>query len=202
MASFKGRITEWDGQRGFGYVECEGRRVFLHWREFKERHKRPEVGDLILFTLGEDKQGRPCAKEAVHASDGGRFRLWHFALLAGLVALPAFAVVRVAGPELGRWMGGWCLAASVFTFLAYWQDKRLARAKTWRTPETTLHLLELLGGWPGAFLAQRRLRHKSSKGTYQFVFVLIIGLYQFLAIDALRGWPFLRLLAGAVSGEP
>jgi hypothetical protein len=58
-----------------------------------------------------------------------------------------------------------------------------------------LHLLELLGGWPGAFLAQRRLRHKSSKGSYLFVFVLIVGLHQFLAIDALRGWPFLKLVS-------
>jgi len=41
-----------------------------------------------------------------------------------------------------------------------------------------LHLLELLGGWPGAFLAQRRLRHKCSKRRYQFVFWLIVLAYQ------------------------
>lgn len=30
--------------------------------------------------------------------------------------------------------------------------------------------------------------------SYQFVFALIIGLHQFLAIDALRGWPFVQLI--------
>lgn len=40
----KGRITEWNRERGFGYLECEGRRIFLHWRDFKERHKRPRSG--------------------------------------------------------------------------------------------------------------------------------------------------------------
>lgn len=122
-------------------------------------------------------------------------------MLAALLALPAFAVVRFFGTEVARWIGGGCLTASIFTFLAYWKDKHLARANASRIPEKTLHVMELLGGWPGAFLAQRVLRHKSAKGTYQFFFVLIIGLYQFLATDALLGWPLLRLLAGAVSAD-
>lgn len=106
------------------------------------------------------------------------------------MALPAFAVVRFFGTEVARWIGGGCLTASIFTFLAYWKDKHLARANASRIPEKTLHVMELLGGWPGAFLAQRVLRHKSAKGTYQF-----------LATDALLGWPLLRLLAGAVSAD-
>lgn len=153
---------------------------------------------MILFEQGEDAQGRRCAKAALHAHDGGRFRAWHFGVLAGLLALPVVAVLQVLGPGSARWIGGWCAAASLFTFLAYYQDKRLAREKAWRTSEGTLHLLELLGGWPGAFLAQRGLRHKSSKGPYQFVFILIVGAYQFLALDALRGWPFVHLLGQAL----
>ena len=31
----------------------------------------------------------------------------------------------------------------------------------------TLHTLELIGGWPAAFLAQRWLRHKCSKRSFQ-----------------------------------
>jgi uncharacterized membrane protein YsdA (DUF1294 family)/cold shock CspA family protein len=190
----KGRILEWSKERGFGYVEGGGGRVFLHWREFKERHKRPEVGDVIFFELGQDKQGRSCATEARHASGGGRFRAWHSVVLAGLLALPVVATVRVIEPRLRPWIGGWCLAASLFTFLAYYHDKRMARAKEWRISEQTLHVFALLGGWPGAFLAQQCLRHKSSKGSFQFFFILIVGLYQFVAIDTLRGWPFVRLL--------
>jgi uncharacterized membrane protein YsdA (DUF1294 family) len=58
--------------------------------------------------------------------------------------------------------------------------------------EANLHLLELLGGWPGAFLAQRRLRHKCSKGSYQFVFWLIVLGYQFAAYDSFHDWQYSR----------
>jgi len=50
-----------------------------------------------------------------------------------------------------------------------------------------LHLAELLGGWPGAFLAQRRLRHKCSKVSYQFAFWCIVGLFQLVSTDFILG---------------
>jgi uncharacterized membrane protein YsdA (DUF1294 family) len=62
------------------------------------------------------------------------------------------------------------LIASVITFLVYAQDKSAARHNRWRTKESTLHSLALTGGWPGALLAQKVLRHKSSKVAFQRVF--------------------------------
>jgi uncharacterized membrane protein YsdA (DUF1294 family) len=62
------------------------------------------------------------------------------------------------------------LAASVVTFIAYAGDKLAAKHDKRRTPERTLHLLSVLGGWPGAWLAQRLLRHKSRKTRFQQVF--------------------------------
>ncbi len=56
--------------------------------------------------------------------------------------------------------------------------------------EAWLHVTELLGGWPGAFLAQRRLRHKVSKCGYQFVFWLIVLAYQFAAVDSFQNWRY------------
>ncbi|HEU5072003.1 MAG TPA: DUF1294 domain-containing protein [Verrucomicrobiae bacterium] len=78
---------------------------------------------------------------------------------------------------------------------AYWiyaRDKRRAEAGEWRVPEARLHFLDLLGGWPGGFLAQRRLRHKCSKGSYQFMFWLIVLAWQFAACDSLQSWQFLK----------
>ncbi|GJM18995.1 MAG: hypothetical protein DHS20C14_12080 [Phycisphaeraceae bacterium] len=66
---------------------------------------------------------------------------------------------------------------SGIAFVAYALDKRAARRGAWRTPESTLHLIELLGGWPGALAAQRMLRHKNRKRRYQLVFWCIVALH-------------------------
>ncbi len=54
-------------------------------------------------------------------------------------------------------------ACSSVTFLVYGWDKSSARIGSWRTPESTLHMLDLVCGWPGGLAAQRLLHHKSSK---------------------------------------
>lgn len=66
---------------------------------------------------------------------------------------------------------------SVVTFAAFAIDKRAAHRGRWRTPERTLHTLELLGGWPGALLAMRLVRHKRRKGRYVAVLWGIIALH-------------------------
>ena len=66
------------------------------------------------------------------------------------------------------------LALSLSTMILYAWDKRKARQGGWRVPEKRLHLLSLLGGWPGALLAQRMLRHKTVKTRFRIVFWLTV----------------------------
>ena len=75
---------------------------------------------------------------------------------------------------------------SVVTFVAYWVDKRAAVRDRRRVPEARLHLMELLGGWPGALVAQILVRHKSRKLSYQIVFWLIVILHAAAWIAVLR----------------
>lgn len=95
VPTYTGRITEWDKERGHGWVETDGQRIFLHWRDFAERRKRPEVGDRIRFTAGTGPNGKLCALEAAHLSDGGRFDFLAFLFLASLLVLPALAIARL-----------------------------------------------------------------------------------------------------------
>jgi uncharacterized membrane protein YsdA (DUF1294 family) len=83
------------------------------------------------------------------------------ALLVAAGKLPVFVVVIY-------------LAASLLTFAFYGFDKSAAIHQRRRTPENTLHLLALAGGWPGALLAQARFRHKSRKVPFQAVFWLTV----------------------------
>jgi len=62
---------------------------------------------------------------------------------------------------------GFYTGISVLTFLVYARDKAAARRDAWRTGESSLHLLGLAGGWPGALLAQHLLRHQSTKPAFQ-----------------------------------
>jgi uncharacterized membrane protein YsdA (DUF1294 family) len=59
---------------------------------------------------------------------------------------------------------------SAVTFVVYGMDKSAAQSGRWRTPEATLHLLALVGGWPGAFFAQRAFRHKTKKQPFRTIF--------------------------------
>ena len=59
---------------------------------------------------------------------------------------------------------------SIVTIVVYAMDKHKAANGKWRIPEATLHLFELLCGWPGAMLAQVIIRHKNAKVPFQLVF--------------------------------
>lgn len=65
--------------------------------------------------------------------------------------------------------------ASVACFVAYALDKSAARAGERRTPESTLLLLGLLCGWPGAVLAQQWLRHKTAKASFRTPFYATVA---------------------------
>lgn len=102
-----------------------------------------------------------------------RDSLWPFLLAAGFVVALALACLKGRAPRsiIGLYAG-----ASLLAFIAYAWDKSAARRNEWRTPENTLHLLALAGGWPGALLAQKIFRHKTQKQSFRTVFWLTVTL--------------------------
>lgn len=72
----------------------------------------------------------------------------------------------------------WAYAVmSVVAFGLYWTDKRRANRGEWRVSESTLHAVEFLGGWPGAWVGQRVFRHKWKKTRYLVVFWTIVAVH-------------------------
>ncbi len=69
------------------------------------------------------------------------------------------------------------VAMSLISATAYALDKRAARKSRRRIRERTLHLLDLVGGWPGACIAQRLFHHKTRDRRFQIWFILTIVLH-------------------------
>jgi uncharacterized membrane protein YsdA (DUF1294 family) len=86
------------------------------------------------------------------------------------------------------WVILFYLAMSVATLIVYAIDKRRARLDLWRIRERTLHLWALLGGWPGAFVAMKIVRHKGSKRS----FVLLTWVIAALHAAGWGAWLWLR----------
>lgn len=111
-----------------------------------------------------------------------------YLILLLLLTLPVYALSRCVRWVDWRILVGVAGVASLFTYFAYRADKRRAELDEWRIPEVTLHFGELLGGWPGAFLAQRKYRHKTAKVSFQLIFWIIVLLHEMIALDFLLKW--------------
>jgi uncharacterized membrane protein YsdA (DUF1294 family) len=78
---------------------------------------------------------------------------------------------------------------SFLTFIIYYVDKRAATLHQRRISERTLWLLGLFCGWPGAYLGQQLLAHKSSKKSFLWVFSLTV-IVNISALGAMTYWYF------------
>jgi uncharacterized membrane protein YsdA (DUF1294 family)/cold shock CspA family protein len=181
------RIIEWNVQKGYGFLENNGSRLFLHIRDFLERDRARRIGDIVRFRVGYDREGRACAVDATFDEKlpGGELSFTFGLVLGFLLLVPAFAVICFA-PDL-KYALAYIFGISAITWFAYAHDKKRAQTGGWRIPEAQLHLLEFLGGWPAAFLAQRYIRHKTKKLSYKLTFWCIILMHQFIALDSLLG---------------
>jgi len=76
------------------------------------------------------------------------------------------------------------LAINLFAFAAFGWDKRQARLSGWRVKESTLLMLALLGGSPGAFAGRAVFRHKTRKQPFVAQLWLVVVLQAAAAVAA------------------
>ncbi len=171
----KGKITAWNDKKGFGFITplAGGKQVFIHIKAFNNRNRRPELNQLVSYALSKDKQGRLCAAKATLAGDRllpESKRINNTLPVIGAVLFLVLVGASVVASKLPLQVLVLYLVASLATFIVYAFDKSAARKGGRRTPESNLHLLSLVGGWPGAIVAQQKLRHKSRKPSFRAVF--------------------------------
>jgi uncharacterized membrane protein YsdA (DUF1294 family)/cold shock CspA family protein len=172
---YQGKIANWKDDKGFGFVTPNGggEKAFVHIKAFSGRSRRPIEGDLITYELTTDEKRRSQAQNIRFVGDRVTSSTPHttrsFDTIFAILFCSFLALVVLVG-RLPFAIIGIYFAASSLAFLAYAIDKSAAQNNRWRTQESTLHLIGIVGGWPGALLAQKTLRHKSKKEEFQTVF--------------------------------
>jgi len=201
---YQGKVSGWKDDQGFGFVTPNGggQKAFVHIKAFSHHAHRPTEGDIITYELATDERGRFIAKNirfardaaTSGASDKSSAFSTYFTIIFGL-----FLALSALLGRLPLEIAGLYFTLSIVTFIAYVIDKSAAQNNRWRTKESTLHLFSLAGGWPGALVAQKTLRHKSKKQEFQTVFwVTVIFNCAILAwlLTTKNGSSFLSLMIG------
>jgi uncharacterized membrane protein YsdA (DUF1294 family)/cold shock CspA family protein len=178
IMKLKGTLKEWNDDKGFGFISpyTGGADVFAHISAFQNRSRRPKPGDVVIYhpEKSEDRRlravsisysGEIIGKKVPQTSERG-LRLAMLLSPAFLIAILLSGFICLIPWELI----GLYFAASIIAFFMYWGDKSAARKGRWRTRESSLLLCGLIGGWPGALIAQQLFRHKLSKTEFQISF--------------------------------
>jgi len=172
-----GTVSTWKDDRGFGFIEPSvgGKQVFVHIKGFTNSSRRPVVGSCVSYEESMDAQGR---LRAVNVQSLKNEFSPGPATMAFIVSTFFFmgVIVFVMSGILPNYVLWWLLGTSVMSFVMYAKDKAAAKKSSQRTPESTLHTLALVGGWPGALFAQELLRHKSRKKSFRTVFWVTVFL--------------------------
>lgn len=208
IMQIEGTIKTWNDDRGFGFIEPlhGGQEIFLHARAYAARSGRPEVGQRVRFEIEMTPDGRKRAKrvEVIRSTrPPPRLRNDNPARwgTASYFAIPAFVIVFAVTALVWRvpgWVAGVYCVASVVCFVVYAIDKSAAAAERRRVREDTLLVLGLLGGWPGAIVAQQVLRHKSNKASFRasFWLTVIINVLAFIVLSS----PLRAMLLASIPG--
>ncbi len=171
----KGKLVNWNEDKAFGFIAPNGGgdQIFIHKSALSNRKRTPQVNDVITFSIAKDKQGRYCAGEATFSGEKLNKRqgkqISQFSIYLSVIFLGLLSAAYLLGHLPQKFVLVY-FTMSVITYLAYALDKSKAQRGKWRTQESTLHLFALVGGWPGAAVAQQYLRHKSQKKAFRISF--------------------------------
>ncbi len=171
----KGKLINWDSDKAFGFIAPNGggEHIFIHKTALSNRNRVPQINDVITFAKVKNKDGRYCASDATFTGEKlkkkAAKKASKFSIYLSVLFLAMITTAYFFGHLHQALLFGY-LAISAGAFLAYASDKSKAQRRVSRIPENTLHLFSLIGGWPGAAIAQQLLRHKTQKREFRIVF--------------------------------
>lgn len=189
----RGKLVTWKADKAFGFIRPDegGKDVFVHLRDFGEIPRAPRVGDVVQFQRVQDGAGRyraadvavsglPRKSAAKNRPAGGtspsgevHVAAWRWFVVVAFAAVLVALVLKTPLPLI---VPPFYVVASLVAVMLYAFDKAAAMNGRWRTTESTLLIAGLLGGWPGALIAQGMFRHKSRKVEFLAPFWISVAL--------------------------
>jgi uncharacterized membrane protein YsdA (DUF1294 family)/cold shock CspA family protein len=169
-----GVLADWNDERGFGFITPAGggSRAFVHVSAFP-RGRRPVSGCRVTYVEHHDERNRARASEVQYLGAGASSRARARGVPLALAAAALFFILLAGLVVAGELPVALVVAYGVLSgaaFLMYAADKSAAEQGRWRTSESTLHAIALVGGWPGALVARRVFRHKTTKQPFRTIF--------------------------------
>ena len=208
----EGALASWNDERGFGFIDVDdaagseaagpqSERVFAHISAFPPRETRPVPGERVSFVIERTREGKVRARNIRYLSASGRpLRVkrrrpgtMSYVVLATFVI--AISIVTAIG-ALPWIFAALYLVMSIITYGSYASDKKAAQTRQWRVSEGALLGLGLFGGWPGAILAQQRLRHKTQKQMFRQAFwgTVVLNILVFAILTTALREPVVELI--------
>lgn len=193
---FEGTVKSWNEDRAFGFIAADqgGQEIFLHITAFPARSGQPPLNQRVSFEVELNREGKKRATNVrlvspvriTRSRAGNRSAEWGGATL---FTVPAFILIYLLVAILWRvphLVAAAYLVLSVVCFITYAADKSAAQTGRWRTKESSLLMLGLIGGWPGGVLAQQLLHHKSTKASFRSAFwsTVVVNVGAFVALSS------------------
>lgn len=188
---YSGKLIRWDDDKGFGFIEHNDIKngVFIHIKSFNNPKNRPQVDDIITYELNKDINGKYNARNASIRSvmpkpkpvskstrqvkqnkdtedSGANYFI--------TIIIVIFSIYLLFLSKSMPFVVPFYIMMGLITYFIYSSDKQKARRDEWRTPESTLLVFGLFGGWVGAIFAHRKLRHKNRKMDFQAKFWITV----------------------------
>ncbi|MDD2467013.1 MAG: DUF1294 domain-containing protein [Desulfobulbus sp.] len=200
----KGKVIKWKNDKGFGFIKpTKGMAdIFFHENFLLNQSRRPTIGEEVSFEIATNPEGKQRAERILFRGERDpRQRDIFFDVFFSGVSIAFFIGIGtlVFLKKLDPIVLILYLAVSLITFSLYRHDKIKAQNDQRRTPEKDLHFFSLIGGWPGALIAQRALHHKSRKKSFLATFyitviinIIVLSLYCFSGANFLNSDKFFK----------
>lgn len=200
MRLHRGKLVDWKDKEGYGFIadNINNKKIFVHIKAFNYTpSRRPAIGDVVSYIIENNGSKLQAIKVGFINQASHNVNIKNtfidnknkthktnpfpiFFLIIIYISLLFYSIIR-------EWLPTnilpFFIILNFITFFIYWWDKSASGDGLRRTSENTLHILAILGGWIGAYIAQKTLRHKSVKKEFQTTFkVSIIFNYLILIV--------------------